>query len=64
MGEWLESLMPWGTEVLVAIQSYSSEWLVAFFTFFTYLGYEEVYLGLVALIFWCVDRQIGIGLAY
>ena len=64
MGEWLESLMPWGTDVLVAIQSYSSEWLVAFFTFFTYLGREEVYLGLVALIFWCVDRQIGIGLAY
>jgi len=64
MGDWLESLMPWGTEVLVAIQSYSNEWLVAFFTFFTYLGYEEFYLVVLPLIFWCIDKRIGAGLGY
>ncbi len=64
VGEWLESLMPWGTEALVAIQSYSNEWLVALFTFFTYLGYEEFYLILLPLIFWCIDKRIGAGLGY
>jgi membrane-associated phospholipid phosphatase len=64
MGDWLESLMPWGCEVLAGIQSYSNEWLVALFTFFTYLGYEEFYLILLPLIFWCIDKQIGIGLGY
>ncbi len=64
MGEWLESLVPWGTEVLVTVQSYSNEWLVAIFTGFTFLGYGEFYLVFLPLIFWCIDKQIGIGLAY
>lgn len=64
MGEWLESLVPWGTEVLVTIQSYSNEWLVAIFTVLTFLGYEEFYLVFLPFIFWCIDKQIGIGLGY
>jgi membrane-associated phospholipid phosphatase len=64
MGEWLESLVPWGTDILVKAQSYSSEWLVAIFTVFTFLGYEEFYLLLLPLIYWCVDKPIGIGLGY
>lgn len=64
MGEWLESLVPWGTEVLVKIQSYTPEWLVIVFVGFTFLGYEEFYLLVLPLIFWCVDRQIGVRLGF
>jgi undecaprenyl-diphosphatase len=64
MGEWLESLVPWGTEVLVAIQSGTHEWPVAFFVFLTNLGHSGLYLALALLFLWCVDKQIGVGLGY
>jgi membrane-associated phospholipid phosphatase len=64
MREWLESLVPWGTEVIVWVQSLTPEWLVPFFAFLTFLGYEEFYLILFPLIFWCLSKQIGMSLAY
>jgi membrane-associated phospholipid phosphatase len=62
MGEWLESLVPWGTEVIVWAQAHTPEWLVSVFVFFTLLGYEAFYLIVLPLIYWCIDRQIGIRL--
>jgi peptidoglycan/LPS O-acetylase OafA/YrhL len=32
--------------------------------FFTFLGYEEFYLLIFPLIFWCIHKQIGANLAY
>jgi undecaprenyl-diphosphatase len=64
LGEWLESLVPWGTEVVIWIQSLSNEWLDAIALFFTQLGYEEFYLLALPLIYWCVHKQIGIALGY
>ncbi len=64
MKEFLESLVPWGTEVLVQVQSLTSDWMVTVFAFFTFLGREEFYLLLLPLIYWCIDRRIGIGLGY
>jgi membrane-associated phospholipid phosphatase len=64
MGEWLESLVPWGTEIIVWVQSFSNEWLDALFKFFTALGYEEFYLLALPLIYWCIHKQIGIALGY
>jgi membrane-associated phospholipid phosphatase len=64
MCEWLQSLVPWGTEVLVKIQSHSNELLMAIFTIFTFLGYEEFYLFAFPLILWCIDKRIGTRLAY
>ena len=64
MKEFLESLVPWGTEVLVRIQSLSNDWLVAVFAAFTFLGYEDFYILLLPLVYWCIDRRIGIGLGY
>ncbi len=64
MGEWLESLVPWGTEVIVWVQSFSNDWLDAIFKFFTSLGYEEFYLFLLPLVYWCVHKQIGVSLGY
>ena len=64
MGEWLESLVPWGTEVIVAVQSAVPEALDPLFMFFTFLGYQEFYLIVFPLIFWCIHKQIGANLAY
>ncbi len=64
MGEWLQSLLPWGTEAIVWVQSFSPPWLEAIFQFFTYLGYEQFYLILLPFVYWCLDRRIGVGLGY
>lgn len=64
MGEWLESLLPWGTEVILWVQSFSNPTLDAIFGFFTKLGYEQFYLFVLPLIFWCINRQIGAALGY
>lgn len=64
MGAWLESLIPWGTEVIVWVQSLSNRWLDAIFLGFTSLGYGEFYLFLLPLIYWCLHRGIAVRLAY
>jgi membrane-associated phospholipid phosphatase len=64
MGEWLETLAPWGADVCVWVQSLSSEWLNAVFGALTFLGNEEFYLLLLPFIFWCVHRGIGVRLGY
>ncbi len=64
MEEWFQSLLPWGTEAIVWVQSFSTPWLEALFKFFTFLGYEQFYLLLLPFVYWCLDRRIGIGLGY
>jgi membrane-associated phospholipid phosphatase len=64
MGEWLDSFVPWGTEAIVWVQSFSNDWLDAVFKFFTFLGYKEFYLILLPLVYWCANKQIGAALAY
>ncbi len=64
MGEWLESLVPWGTEAILYVQSLSPDWLDPVWAAFTYLGNEQFYLLMFPFIFWCVSKQAGIGLAY
>jgi membrane-associated phospholipid phosphatase len=62
MGEWLESLVPWGTEALVTIQATSSEWLITLFALISALGSETFYVVLLPLVYWCVNRRMGVGL--
>jgi membrane-associated phospholipid phosphatase len=64
MGGWLQSLVPWGTEVIVRVQSLSTPWLDAIAKFLSFLGQAEFYLILLPFVYWCLDRQIGIGLGY
>ena len=64
MGEWLQSLVPPGTEFLVWLQSFSGNWLEAIFRLFTILGNEEFYLFLLPVVYWCISRRVGVGLAY
>jgi membrane-associated phospholipid phosphatase len=64
MDEWLHSLVPWGTNFIVWVQSVVSQGLDPLFKFFTYLGFEEIYLVLLPLVYWCISKPIGIGLGY
>jgi len=51
MGQWLQSLTPWGTEVILWAQSLSSGGWDGLFTFLTFLGYEEFYNSLLKYLF-------------
>jgi membrane-associated phospholipid phosphatase len=64
MEEWLQSLVPWGIEVIVWVQSSSSPFLDAVFRAVTFLGNEEFYLLLLPFIYWCVHKGIGTSLGY
>lgn len=64
MHEFLMSLIPWGTEVILWVQSFSNSFLDGLFTVATFLGEEEFYLAFLPLIYWCFDKRIGIRLAY
>ena len=64
MDEWLESLVPWGTSVIVWVQSFVGQGVDPIFKFLTYLGREELYLVLLPLVYWCISKPIGVGLGY
>jgi len=64
MEDWLLSLVPWGIEVIVWVQSHSTPFWDAFFKAVTFLGNEEFYLLLLPFVYWCVNKRIGISLGY
>ena len=64
MEEWLRSLIPWGTEVIVWVQSFSNPTLDTVFQAITFLGNEEFYLIVLPLVYWCLHKQIGVELAF
>lgn len=64
MGAWLESLVPWGADFVVWVQSLSNPWLDSFFGFLTFLGNEEFYLILLPLVYWCIHKRTGAALGY
>jgi len=64
MHEFLMSLIPWGTDVILWAQSFGNPFLDRFFTAATFLGEEEFYLIFLPLIYWCFNKRIGVRLAY
>jgi len=68
MIEWLQSLLlslvSWGTEVIVGVQSRSTPFLDGLFGLFSFLGDEEFFLLLLPLVYWCFSKRAGRGLAY
>lgn len=64
MEDLLLSLVPWGVEVIVWVQSYSNPFWDAFFKAVTFLGNEEFYLLLLPFVYWCIHKRIGISLGY
>lgn len=64
MGEWLYSLIPWGSDAIVWVQSFRSGFLDSFFTLFTLLGEEYFIIAFLPVVYWCVDKPLGIRLSY
>ncbi len=64
MGELLASLMPWGTGVILWVQSFRHPFFDALFLAATSLGEEEFYLLFLPFIYWCLSKQVGVSLAY
>jgi len=59
MGTFLTSLLPWGTRVILALQSRSNPVLDMFFIGVTLLGTEGVYLLLLPVLMWCLNKKLG-----
>ncbi len=59
MQAFLESLVPWGYQVLQSIQTWTTPWLDTFFRILTRFGDAEGYLLLLPLMYWCVDARVG-----
>ena len=64
MDNWLWELVPWGYEVLLQVEGYRTSLLDAFFSGVTFLGSEWFYIFFLALIYWCVGKELGLGIAY
>lgn len=63
MEEFLRSLMPAGADVLVAIQNFRNGFLDAVMTAATYMGKEQFYILFLPVLYWCVNKGLGRGLA-
>jgi len=59
----LMSLLPWGTRVILTLQSRSHPALDMFFTAVTLLGSEGFYLLLLPVLVWCLDKKLGLRVA-
>jgi membrane-associated phospholipid phosphatase len=64
MGEFLASLIPWGTDAILWVQSFRHPFFDTLFLAATFLGEEEFYLIFLPFIYWCLDKQVGVGLTY
>jgi membrane-associated phospholipid phosphatase len=64
MGEWLQSLVPWGTDIIIWAQSFSGGPVESLAVLFTWLGNEEFYLIVLPLVYWCIHKQAGVALAF
>ncbi|MCD6289355.1 MAG: phosphatase PAP2 family protein [Anaerolineae bacterium] len=64
MQSWLTSLIPSGTAFILAVQRWSNPFWDHLFLTATYLGVDKFLVLLVALAYWCIDRRVGINLAY
>lgn len=59
MEEWLMSLIPWGTEVLVRLQSLCGSQVDPVWKFFTFLGNAEFTALMIAAVYWCIHKRTG-----
>jgi len=61
---WLMSLEPWGAEVIVWAQAWSTPFLDRAFNLAAFLGDEEFFFVLLPLVYWSVNKKTGRLLAY
>lgn len=57
----MDRMLEWGVDVVLWFQQASPQ-LDAFFAFFTFLGDEEFYLLVLPLIYWSINRAVGVRL--
>jgi len=58
-----DAWLSWGTQIILMVQSISNPIFDAVFKGFTLLGEEAFFLFLLPLIYWCVNKRIGVRLA-
>jgi membrane-associated phospholipid phosphatase len=61
---WIESLVPWGAGVIQWVHTWHSFWPDAFFTTISNAAGEGPLVLLVALMYWSINRALGIELMY
>jgi membrane-associated phospholipid phosphatase len=57
----MESVLKWGIEVVLWFQQFSPALDIPF-KILTFLGDKEFYLLLMPLMYWCIDRRVGVRL--
>jgi membrane-associated phospholipid phosphatase len=61
---WILSFLPWGIEVILWAQSWSTPFVDRLFHFAAFLGDEEFFLLLLPLVYWGFSKKMGRWLAY
>lgn len=64
MCDFLWSIIPWGYQVLLGLEGMRSALLDAIFPIITDVGGEMGYIVILTLVFWCISKPVGKGLAY
>jgi membrane-associated phospholipid phosphatase len=64
MGDFLWDIIPWGYQVLLDVEGMRNDFLNAVFPIITDIGSEIGYLVILTVIYWCINKQAGLGLAY
>jgi len=64
MEEILWDLIPWGYQVLLNVEGMRNAFLDAIFPVITDFGSELGYIVILSLVYWCVNKSVGQGLAF
>lgn len=64
MSGFLESLLPWGYDVLLRIEEWRTPFWDSFFTAITGVGSEHSYVLLLSVVYWSVNKRIGRALSF
>jgi membrane-associated phospholipid phosphatase len=61
---WIASLAPWGEGIIQWMHTWHTPWLDVFFKAVSQAAGEPALIVLVALIYWSIDRRLGVQLVY
>lgn len=64
MEEFLWETIPWGYQILLLIEGMRNVYLDAAFPVITDMGSELGYVVILSLVYWCVNKTLGQGLAF
>ena len=64
MEQFLWDLLPWGYQVLLSVEGMRNAFLDAVFPVLTDFGSELGYIVILSLVYWCVNKSVGQGLAF